>query len=218
MPYSYSPQKLLESYQALKKKEATTPSGKGEASSPPKPESRPNLLPGSFAVSAIQITASGVPDNDVEGFWTLAQNAVQDAAAAGANLILLPELFIGPYFCQSQEADLMGLADSIGDDDHFMLTRMRQLAQQYQVVLPISLYERKNNALYNSIVMIDADGSIVGTYRTFQKCFCSFVGIVTGCDMRCVFCALLPCNLTSSPTTTRQITNYFDCAHTAKKL
>ena len=170
MPYSYSPQKLLASYEALKEKEATTPSGAGDDFSPPKPESSPNLLPGSFAVSAIQITATGVPDNDVEGFWTLAQNAVQDAAAAGANLILLPELFIGPYFCQSQEADLMGLADSI-EDDHFILKRMRQLAKQYQVVLPISLYERKNNALYNSLVMIDADGSIVGTYRTFQKRF-----------------------------------------------
>ena len=174
MPYSYSPQSLLLSYQALKEKEAATTTTTQEDAVTPATTTTTtqanNNLPGTFAVSAIQITASGLPNNDVEGFWTLAQQAVQDAAAAGAQLILLPELFVGPYFCQSQEADLMGLAEPLGEDDHFILKRMRQLAQQYHVVLPISLYERKNNALYNSLVMIDADGSIVGTYRTYLSC------------------------------------------------
>jgi N-carbamoylputrescine amidase len=116
--------------------------------------------PGTFTVAAIQITSSGIPDNDVEGFWTLAQQAVREAATGGANLILLPELFLGPYFCQSQEACLMGLADEAAD--HFVISRMQQLAKQYHVVLPISFYERRNNVLYNSVVMIDADGAIVG--------------------------------------------------------
>jgi N-carbamoylputrescine amidase len=160
-PYAYSPLKLVASYEALKEKEAaametasSTNNNDGSNSSNGK------NLPGTFAVAAIQITSSGISNNDVEGFWTLAQQAVREAATAGANLILLPELFLGPYFCQSQEACLMGLADEA--DDHFVIARMQQLAKQYHVVLPISLYERRNNVLYNSVVMIDADGSIVG--------------------------------------------------------
>jgi len=163
MPYSYSPQKLLQNYKALKEQEeSATAAAAAETEAAPSPNGR--HLPGTFAVAAIQITASGLPNHDVQGFWQLAQTAVQDAAAAGANLILLPELFIGPYFCQSQEADLMGLAEPISKE-HFMIQKMMQLAKRYQVVLPISLYERKNNALYNSIVMIDADGAMLGTYR-----------------------------------------------------
>ncbi|CAB9522071.1 Deaminated glutathione amidase [Seminavis robusta] len=160
-PFSYSPQKLLQSYAALKAKE--TSSSVEASSDATANESSRNHPPGTFSVAAIQITASGIPNNDVEQFWVLAQQAVQEAATAGANLILLPELFLGPYFCQSQEASLMALAEPA--EENFVIERMRQLAKQYQVVLPISFYERKNNALYNSVVMIDADGSILGTYR-----------------------------------------------------
>jgi N-carbamoylputrescine amidase len=104
-------------------------------------------------------------NNDVEGFWTLAQQAIHDAATAGANLILLPELFLGPNFCQSQEACLMGLADEAAD--HFVNARMQQLVKQYHVILPISFYERRNNVLYNSIIMIDAHRSTMG--KPYQK-------------------------------------------------
>jgi len=179
MPYSYSPQKLLESYQLLREKEKQQQQQQASSTTAAPPPTTTTIDPihktstGTFAVSAIQITAAGLPNHSVEGFWELAQQAVQDAAKAGANLILLPELFLGPYFCQSQNADLMGLAEPLIDDDdddneesnHFVLTRMTQLAKQYRVVLPISLYARTNNVLYNSVVMIDADGTNLGVYR-----------------------------------------------------
>ena len=159
-PYSYTPEGLVEEFRALKVKEAAASSADASASSttnqtPPSHDS--------FVVAAIQLTASGLPQNNVRGYWDRAQQAVQAAAEKGANLILLPELFIGPYFCQSQEACLMDLACETSDC--FIITRMQELAKQFNIVLPISIYERKNNALYNSVVMIDADGSIVGTYR-----------------------------------------------------
>ena len=165
MSYSYTPQQLLSSYATLKRNDADATNDDASAINPIQRE------PGTFQVAAVQITASGLPNSDVAGFWAIAQRAVEKAASEGANLILLPELFIGPYFCQSQEADLMGLADPISED-HFIIKRMMQLASYYQVVLPISLYERKNNALYNSVVMIDAGGSVLGTYREFNEIVC----------------------------------------------
>lgn len=165
MSYSYSPQELLKSYEDLKLKEA---SACNEIDTTPRNTPGGNHPSGSIQAAAIQITASGLPNSDVEGFWALAQQAVEKAALEGANLILLPELFIGPYFCQSQEADLMALAEAI-NEQHFIIKRMMELAAQYQVVLPISLYERKNNALYNSIVVIDADGSLLETYREYRS-------------------------------------------------
>lgn len=167
MSYSYSPQQLLKSYETLKEKEEASNDNNDASATTTINNNTTKHPPGTFSVAAIQITASGLPHHDVEGFWNMAQQAVEKAASEGANLILLPELFLGPYFCQSQEADLMALAEPISEQ-HFILQRMMQLAKQYQVVLPISLYERKNNALYNSVVMIDADGSLLGTYRKYR--------------------------------------------------
>jgi N-carbamoylputrescine amidase len=161
-PYSYSPQGLLESYLKLKTKEDESLKQATESSIP---AIQPSAQKGdSFVVAAVQLTAGGLESNSLDGFFERAQQAVRQAAEEkGANLILLPELFIGPYFCQSQEACLMGLACEA--DNCFIVQRMQRLAKQYQVVLPISIFERKHNALYNSIIMIDADGSLLGTYR-----------------------------------------------------
>lgn len=121
-----------------------------------------------FVVAAVQLTAGGLPDHSLEGFWERAQEAVRIAAQdRGANLILLPELFIGPYFCQSQEACLLNFAMELPSEStpNFLVGRMQALAREHRVVLPISIYERKHNVLYNSVVMIDADGTNLGTYR-----------------------------------------------------
>jgi N-carbamoylputrescine amidase len=157
-PYSYTPEGLVEEFRALKAKEAATSSADASSTTNQTPPSHD-----SFVAAAIQLTASGLPQNNVKGYWDRAQQAVQAAAEKGANLILLPELFIGPYFCQSQEVCLMDLACETSEC--FIITKMQELAKRFHVVLPISIYERKHNALYNSVVMIDADGSIVGTYR-----------------------------------------------------
>ena len=161
-PYSYSPQKFRESFRNLKAKEEQQDTVQTTTTTTtPKPSSSSSS---SFIVAAVQLTAGGLESHSVDGFWNRAKDAVRIAAQEkGAHLILLPELFVGPYFCQSQEACLQSLA--LDQENNFIVCGMQQLAKEYNVVLPISIYERKNNALYNSVVMIDADGSILGTYR-----------------------------------------------------
>eukprot|EP00541_Cyclophora_tenuis_P014590 CAMPEP_0116571694 /NCGR_PEP_ID=MMETSP0397-20121206/17722_1 /TAXON_ID=216820 /ORGANISM="Cyclophora tenuis, Strain ECT3854" /LENGTH=344 /DNA_ID=CAMNT_0004099859 /DNA_START=19 /DNA_END=1053 /DNA_ORIENTATION=- len=154
--FSYSPSKLLQSLRTLEGKIAMEQAN-------PIPSTNAPDAPRKLVVSAIQLTAIGTPQNDIEGFWNRAVDAVRESAAQGATLILLPELFLGPYFCQSQEASLMAFAKEV--DECFIVREMQYLAKELGVVLPVSLYERKQNALYNSIVMIDADGTILGTYR-----------------------------------------------------
>ncbi|HVO03270.1 MAG TPA: N-carbamoylputrescine amidase [Candidatus Cybelea sp.] len=100
---------------------------------------------------------------EVSGNVAKAERAVRTAAARGAQVILLPELFETPYFCKDQSADLFDLARPI--DDHPTVARMQELARELGVVLPISIFERANNAHYNSVVVIDADGERLGIYR-----------------------------------------------------
>jgi N-carbamoylputrescine amidase len=152
--YEYEPNKLLESYKDFKKRPDPIP---------PTPPFKTSLCDNTLIAAAIQLTAIGETPNDVHGFWIRAQNSVIQAAHDGVTLILLPKLFMGPYFCQSQETMLMGLAEEL--DDNFIVNRFQQLANKYNVVLPISLFERCNNVLYNTVVMIDADGSNLGFYR-----------------------------------------------------
>ena len=153
--YQYEPSKLVESYKTFKSSLST---GSSTLSSTTK-----NAHSSKLIAAAVQLTAVGSPANDVEGFWKRAHDAVVDAAQNGATLILLPELFLSPYFCQSQEAVLMGLAEDL--QDNFIIQDFQKMAQKYNVVLPISLFERCNNVLYNTVVMIDADGTNLGIYR-----------------------------------------------------
>lgn len=183
--YSYAPEKLLQSFRKLKSKEEkellTCPTLESKlepmATNHDEENKKNNRYPSlsssksSFVVAAVQLTAGGLSDNDVEKFWARSQEAVRIAAEEkNADLVLLPELFIGPYFCQSQECCLQGLAMEIKDytlDEknnsgfNFLIEKMRILAKRHRVVLPISLFERKRNTLYNSVVMIDADGSVL---------------------------------------------------------
>jgi N-carbamoylputrescine amidase len=92
-----------------------------------------------------------------------AERVVRAAAARGAQIILLPELFETPYFCKDQDVDLFELAKPV--EDHPTVSRMQELARDLKVVLPVSIFERANNAHYNSVVVIDADGEQLGLYR-----------------------------------------------------
>ena len=87
----------------------------------------------------------------------------REAAAAGAQIILLPELFELPYFCQERRYASYGLACTPEEDPAIRL--LQQTAAELEVVLPVSFYERAGTALYNSVAVIDADGSILGIYR-----------------------------------------------------
>lgn len=92
-----------------------------------------------------------------------AETLVRQAAKQGAQIILLPELFETPYFCKDQKEEYFALAKPVQNNP--LLNRFSALAATLQVVLPISFFERANNAHYNSVMVIDADGSQLGIYR-----------------------------------------------------
>jgi N-carbamoylputrescine amidase len=88
---------------------------------------------------------------------------VEKAAKNGAQIILLPELFEYHYFCQEQLDHLFGLANEL--EKHPFLPHFQLLAKKLNVVLPVSFFEKSGQAHYNSLAMINADGSIMGVYR-----------------------------------------------------
>jgi N-carbamoylputrescine amidase len=110
-------------------------------------------------VAATQMACSWDIDDNI----SRAQGLVREAASAGANVILIQELFETPYFCISEKTQHFELAREI--DGHPTLLRMQALAKELGVVLPFSFFEKAGLVHYNSVAMIDADGSIVGHYR-----------------------------------------------------
>lgn len=92
-----------------------------------------------------------------------ADRQVREAAASGAQIILLQALFETPYFCQKPNADYLQLATEV--DDNPAIRHFQALAKELQVVLPISFYERVGQARFNSVAVLDADGSNLGIYR-----------------------------------------------------
>ena len=110
-------------------------------------------------VAAIQMACS--PDA-AENRRT-AEAMVRQAAGNGAQIILLPELFETPYFCQERRYASYELATTPAENP--AIAQLRKVAAELQVVLPVSFYEKAGTALYNSIAIIDADGSMLGIYR-----------------------------------------------------
>ena len=92
-----------------------------------------------------------------------AEKLIRKAAAEGANIILLQELFETPYFCQKQKFEYFDLAKPLSENA--AVKRFTEVAKELQVVLPISFYEKAGNTAFNTIAIIDADGTILGTYR-----------------------------------------------------
>ena len=92
-----------------------------------------------------------------------AEEMVRRAAADGANIILLPELFETPYFCQQKNYDFYFLAERT--EDNPAVKRFMQVAKETGTVIPVSFYEKYGNTFFNSIAIIDADGSLMGIYR-----------------------------------------------------
>ncbi len=88
---------------------------------------------------------------------------VREAAGQGADVILAPELFCGPYFCKTQ--DETHFASAYAWTTHPAVTALVPLAAELGVVLPVSIFERDGPNYYNSVVMIDADGTLMGVYR-----------------------------------------------------
>ena len=112
-----------------------------------------------ITVAAIQMQCS----KNVEENIAKAEKMVREAAAKGAQVILLPELFEREYFCQQRRYDFYKYALPV--DENPAVKAARKLAKELNVVLPISFYEKDGNVLYNSLAWIDADGSLLGVYR-----------------------------------------------------
>jgi N-carbamoylputrescine amidase len=88
---------------------------------------------------------------------------VEGAAAQGAQLILPPELFSGPYFCREEDEALFALARPTLE--HPSVIAMQALAARLKVTIPTSFFERDGHHYYNTLAMIGPDGAIMGTYR-----------------------------------------------------
>jgi len=100
---------------------------------------------------------------DISSNLEAAEHLVRLAAAQGAQVILLQELFETPYFCQEQKSKHYALASPF--EGNALLARYSSLAKELGVVLPISFFERAGQAYFNSLAMIDADGTILELYR-----------------------------------------------------
>jgi N-carbamoylputrescine amidase len=110
-------------------------------------------------VGATQMKCTDVVADNIKN----GERLVREAVKKGANIVLLQELFENLYFCQKQVEDYFKLARTLEDSD--AVNHFKNLAKELQVVLPISFFEKKNNMYYNSLVVIDADGEVLGTYR-----------------------------------------------------
>ena len=92
-----------------------------------------------------------------------AMEKVREAASQGAQIILLPELFENWYFCQERSYENYHLATTL--EENPAVRELRKVAHDFRVVLPVSYYERVGNTTFNTVAVIDADGSILGQYR-----------------------------------------------------
>jgi len=110
-------------------------------------------------LAAVQFGCTWNRDENV----ATAERLARKAAGEGANVILLPELFETPYFCATQNQQYLQLARPL--TNHPTIEHFRRVATQLGVVIPVSVFERAGTALFNSAVVIDADGATVGHYR-----------------------------------------------------
>ena len=109
--------------------------------------------------AAVQMSCSRSVQENIDK----ADKLVREAAAEGAQVILLPELFERQYFCQERRYDYYVFAKPVSEND--AVIHFRKLAAELKVVLPVSFYEKDINVLFNSCAVIDADGEILGVYR-----------------------------------------------------
>ncbi|MBS9477515.1 N-carbamoylputrescine amidase [Ancylobacter radicis] len=100
---------------------------------------------------------------DIEANIARAEALVREAAAGGARLILLQELFETPYFCQDQLHEFHALAQPL--EGNRLIGHFAALARELGVVLPVSFFERAGQSAFNSIAILDADGATRGVYR-----------------------------------------------------
>lgn len=112
-----------------------------------------------FTIGVLQAPLNDTVEANIERISDL----VRDAAGQGAQIILPPELFQGPYFCKTQEEHWF--AHAYPAMEHPCVLAMQALAAELDVVIPVSIYEKDGPHYYNSMVMVDAGGEALGAYR-----------------------------------------------------
>lgn len=112
-----------------------------------------------ITVAATQMSCS----NHVGSNIAKAVSLIRDAAAKGAQVVLIQELFENLYFCQKPIEAFYDLATTV--EENPAIREIREVCRSLGVVAPVSFFERENNVFYNSLAMIDADGEILGVYR-----------------------------------------------------
>lgn len=111
-------------------------------------------------VAAIQMQCT----DSVSGNIQKADSLIREAASKGAQIILPPELFERQYFCQERRYEYYEFAKPVDEND--AVCHMQKLAKELQVVIPVSFYEEGDNQqLFNTVAIIDADGTNLGIYR-----------------------------------------------------
>lgn len=110
-------------------------------------------------VAATQMSCSWNKEENLQK----AESMVRDAASQGANIVLLQELFEMPYFCQKEKYEYYNLATSM--EENPAILHFQPIAKELNVVIPISFYEEAGNTTFNSVAIIDADGTLLGKYR-----------------------------------------------------
>ena len=113
-----------------------------------------------ITVAALQLALGS--QNESENIDAVSE-LIEYAAGRGAQIVLPPELFSGPYFCREEDEALFALARPTLE--HPSVIAMRKVARSLKVAIPTSFFERDGHHYYNTIAMIDADGEVLGTYR-----------------------------------------------------
>lgn len=112
-----------------------------------------------ITVAAVQMSCT----RNVQENIARADALVREAAENGANIILLPELFERQYFCQERQYEYYQFAKPAEEND--AVQHFAKLAAELGVVLPVSFYEKDGSRLFNSVAVLDADGTMLGIYR-----------------------------------------------------
>lgn len=110
-------------------------------------------------VAATQMACSW----DLPGNIARAEKLVREAASKGAQIVLIQELFEAPYFCQDQIAEFFDLAKPAHDNP--LIEHFAALAEELNVVIPVSFFEKAGQTFFNSVAIVDATGDVLGVYR-----------------------------------------------------
>lgn len=110
-------------------------------------------------VSAIQMSMSEDKSENI----AKAEELVREAHKNGAKIILLPELFEGLYFCKDMDKKYFSWASP--QKDNKLLKRFSNIAKELGVVILVSYFEKSDDKYFNSLVVMDADGTMMDNYR-----------------------------------------------------